>query len=170
MFFSQSFSGYPECLFTSCQNFDCTFHVRTINYTQCMQTCSNFAITDSMSSPTYPAWVNAVQSQIANGTSKQRAIVWARRVFPGNTKHRDSCENEENREKHKSIKSHLYGATCLASLAHLHLFWIGPYVYCNWVKIKTLQHFGLNCGWNLSLHMYSISVATMLQSTYCLIL
>lgn len=40
-------------------------------------------MTDSMSSPTYPACVSAVQSQIANGTSKQRAIVWARSVLPG---------------------------------------------------------------------------------------
>lgn len=35
-----------------------------------------------MSSPTYPAWVNVVQSQIAKGTSRQRASVCANSVFP----------------------------------------------------------------------------------------
>lgn len=46
-------------------------------------TCNSFAITDSMSSPTYPACVRAVQSQIAKGTSKHRAIVCANSVLPG---------------------------------------------------------------------------------------
>ena len=41
-------------------------------------------MTDSMSSPTYPACVNVVQSQIANGTSKQCARVWANNVLPVN--------------------------------------------------------------------------------------
>ena len=40
------------------------------------------AITDSMSSPTYPACVKAVQSHIVNGTSRQRAIVCANSVLP----------------------------------------------------------------------------------------
>ena len=35
-----------------------------------------------ISSPTYPAMVRVVQSQMAKGTSRHLAIVWARRVFP----------------------------------------------------------------------------------------
>ena len=45
-------------------------------------TCRSLAITDSMSSPTYPACVKAVQSHIVNGTSRQRAIVCANSVLP----------------------------------------------------------------------------------------
>ena len=47
-----------------------------------LASCSSFATTLSMSSPTYPAMVSVVQSQMANGTSKQRAIGCASSVFP----------------------------------------------------------------------------------------
>src|SRR6218665_1399467 len=39
-------------------------------------------MTDSMSSPTYPACVKVVQSQMANGTSRQRARICAKNVLP----------------------------------------------------------------------------------------
>ena len=48
-------------------------------------------MTDSMSSPTYPAWVRVVQSHIAKGTSRHRAKVWASKVLPetGQVMHRN---------------------------------------------------------------------------------
>lgn len=49
-------------------------------------------MTDSMSSPTYPACVRAVQSQIAKGTSKHRAIVCASKVLPNKRKTIGTCE------------------------------------------------------------------------------
>lgn len=45
-------------------------------------TWRSLKITLSTSSPTYPACVNVVQSQIANGTSKHLANVWAKYVLP----------------------------------------------------------------------------------------
>ena len=51
-------------------------------------TCNSLAITDSISSPTYPACVRVVQSQMASGTSKHLASVWASSVFPGEQRDR----------------------------------------------------------------------------------
>lgn len=40
-------------------------------------------MTNSTSSPTYPAWVKGVASDMENGTLRTLASVRARRVFPG---------------------------------------------------------------------------------------
>ena len=47
-----------------------------------LHTCKSLATTLSMSSPTYPAMVKVVQSQMAKGTSKHLAIVCANKVLP----------------------------------------------------------------------------------------
>ena len=53
-----------------------------------------------MSSPTYPACVSEVQSQMANGTSKHFAIVCANNVFP---KSQEYIEYNYNKQQTKTI-------------------------------------------------------------------
>ena len=54
-----------------------------------------------MSSPTYPACVSEVQSQMANGTSKHFAIVCANNVFPKSQEYRIKYNKQQTKTMYR---------------------------------------------------------------------